>query len=105
MDGSMTGALTPPAYLSSHSRLRIKFTGSGSEYFRIWIVNVLLMLVTLGLYFPWAKVRRLRYFSGNTLIDGEPLGFHGDPKKMFKGFALVGVLFALYSVAGKFSST
>ena len=105
MDGSLTGALTPPTYLSSHSRLRIKFTGSGSEYFRIWIVNLLLMLVTLGLYFPWAKVRRLRYFCGNTLIDGEPLGFHGDPKKMFKGFALVGVLFALYSVAGKFSPT
>jgi uncharacterized membrane protein YjgN (DUF898 family) len=91
---------------SSHSRsnrLRIKFTGSGSEYFRIWIVNLLLMLVTLGLYFPWAKVRRMRYFYGNTVVDGEPLGFHGDPKKMFKGFVMVGVLFGLYSVAGNFS--
>lgn len=93
---------------SSHSRtnrLRIKFTGSGSEYFRIWIVNLLLMLLTLGLYFPWAKVRRMRYFYGNTVVDGEPLGFHGDPKKMFKGFVLVGLLFGLYSAAGKFSPT
>jgi uncharacterized membrane protein YjgN (DUF898 family) len=60
-------------------------------------------LVTLGIYFPWAKVRRMRYFYGNTIVDGEPLGFHGDPKKMFKGFVLVGVLFGLYSVAGNFS--
>ena len=29
--------------------LRIEFTGSGSEYFRIWIVNLLLILVTIGL--------------------------------------------------------
>jgi Bacterial protein of unknown function (DUF898) len=41
-------------------RLDVRFTGSGSEYFRIWIVNLLLMLVTLSLYYPWAKVRRLR---------------------------------------------
>jgi uncharacterized membrane protein YjgN (DUF898 family) len=90
---------------SASTQLHIRFTGSGSEYFRIWIVNLLLVLVTLGLYFPWAKVRRLRYFYGNTLVAGEPLGFHGNPKKMFKGFVLVGVLFGLYSVAGNFSPT
>jgi uncharacterized membrane protein YjgN (DUF898 family) len=82
--------------------LSVAFTGSGSEYFRIWIVNLLLTLVTLGLYYPWAKVRRLRYFHGNTLIGGEPLGFHADPKKMLKGYLLVTVLLVLYSVAGHF---
>ena len=84
--------------------LPIEFTGSGSEYFRIWIVNLLLMFVTLGIYYPWAKVRRLRYFHANTLVGGEPLGFHADPKKMLKGYFLVGVLFALYSAAGSFSA-
>lgn len=82
--------------------LAIAFTGSGSEYFRIWIVNLLLTLVTLGIYYPWAKVRRLRYFHGNTLVGGKPLGFHADPKKMLKGYVLVGLLLALYSVAGHF---
>lgn len=85
-------------------RLKIRFTGSGSEYFRIWIVNLLLMLLTLGVYYPWAKVRRLRYFHGNTLVDGAPLDFHGKPIKMLKGYLLVGLLFALYSAAGKFSA-
>ena len=41
---------------------RLGFTASGSEYFRIWIVNLLLTLGTLGLYYPWARVRKLRYF-------------------------------------------
>ena len=83
--------------------LDVRFTGSGSEYFRIWIVNLLLMLVTLSLYYPWAKVRRLRYFMGNTLVDGQPLDFHGKPLKMLRGYLLVGALLVLYSVAGKFS--
>jgi uncharacterized membrane protein YjgN (DUF898 family) len=85
--------------------LRLQFTGSGSEYFRIWIVNLLLTLVTLGLYYPWAKVRRLRYFFGNTLVDGDPLDFHGNPKTMLRGYLLVVLMFALYSLAGKLSAT
>jgi uncharacterized membrane protein YjgN (DUF898 family) len=86
-------------------QLSIKFTGSGSEYFRIWIVNLLLLMVTFGIYYPWAKVRRLRYFYGNTVVGGEPLGFHADPTKLLKGYLLVGLLFMLYSAAGKFSAT
>jgi uncharacterized membrane protein YjgN (DUF898 family) len=87
---------------SSHT-LPITFTGSGSEYFRIWIVNLLLTIVTLGLYFPWAKVRRLRYFYGNTLVGGHALDFHGEPKRMLRGFLLVGVMGILYGLAGKVS--
>jgi uncharacterized membrane protein YjgN (DUF898 family) len=96
-------AYAAPAAPQVH-RLKIEFTGSGSEYFRIWIVNLLLLLVTAGIYFPWAKVRRLRYFHGNTLVDGAPLDFHGNPVKMLKGYLLVGVMFALYSAAGSFST-
>lgn len=108
MHASETGQAATPEFKVQHSaskahQLDIRFTGSGSEYFRIWIVNLLLMLVTLGIYYPWAKVRRLRYFHGNTLVGNEPLDFHGDPKKMLKGYALVGVLLLLYSVAGEYS--
>ncbi len=110
MDSSVPGPVTPHVTdtLASEPQahhLPIKFTGSGSEYFRIWIVNLLLMLLSLSVYYPWAKVRRLRYFHGNTLIDGKPLDFHGAPKKMLKGYLLVGLLFGLYSLAGNFSPT
>lgn len=64
---------------------RIRFTASGSEYFRIWIVNLLLTLVTLTLCWPFARARRLKYFYGHTEVQGDALGFHGDPWKMFKG--------------------
>lgn len=77
----------------------IEFTGSGSEYFRIWTVNLLLILVTLGIYLPWAKVGKIKYFYGNTLIDGHALDFHGEPKKMLRGTVLVGIFFVLYAQA------
>jgi len=96
--------VVPPEEAATGERpLRIRFTGSGSEYFRIWIVNLLLSIVTLSLYRPWAKVRRLRYFYGNTLVDGHALDFHGNPLKMLRGYILVGVLLVCYSVAGRFS--
>lgn len=90
-------------FTSAQRMLTIRFTGSGSEYFRIWIVNLLLMLVTLGFYFPYAKVRRLRYFHANTLVDGQALGFHGDARKMMRGYLLMLLLALLYGVAGKVS--
>jgi uncharacterized membrane protein YjgN (DUF898 family) len=84
-------------------RLAVTFTGSGSEYFRIWIVNLLLTLLSLSLYYPFAKARRLAYFHGNTLVDGLPLGFHGNPRKMLRGHLLMLVLGAAYAVAIRFS--
>jgi len=84
-------------------RLDIEFTGSGSEYFRIWVVNLLLTLVTLGLYLPFAKARRLSYFYANTQVDGQALAFHGNPWRMFRGFVLLALLMLAYGVAGRFS--
>jgi uncharacterized membrane protein YjgN (DUF898 family) len=85
--------------------LRLRFVGSGSEYFRIWIVNLLLTLVTVGLYYPFAKVRRMRYFHNATEVGGAPLSFHADPWKMFRGYVLVVLMLAAYSGAGHFSAT
>jgi uncharacterized membrane protein YjgN (DUF898 family) len=64
---------------ASRVHIPFEFRGSGAEYFRIWIVNLLLTIVTLGIYSAWAKVRRLRYFYGNTYLDGHSFEFHGRP--------------------------
>jgi len=79
------------------------FTATGPAYFRIWIVNLLLSIVTLGFYSPWAKVRRLRYFYGNTLFDGSPFEFHGRPIALLKGRVIGLVLLIAYSQAAKVS--
>ena len=49
--------------------LRLRFDGSGSEYFRLWIIDTLLLLLTLGLYAPWAWQRRQHYFASRTRVE------------------------------------
>ena len=66
-----------------------EFTGSGFEYFRIWIVNILLTIVTLGIYSAWAKVRNKRYFYRNTRVAGSEFEYHAKPLQILKGRALV----------------
>lgn len=105
LDLEAASAAAPPPSPATPRVLEIRFTGSGSEYFRIWAVNLLLILVTLGLYLPFAKARRIRYFYANTLVDGQALSFHGDPWKMFRGFMLMLLLMAAYSGAGHLSPT
>ncbi|MEO6921280.1 MAG: YjgN family protein [Collimonas sp.] len=75
------------------------FTGRGSEYFRIWIVNILLSIVTLGIYSAWAKVRRTRYFYDNTSVAGSSFEYHGNPIAILKGRIIAAVLIGGYQVA------
>lgn len=70
-------------------RLDFTFTGKAGEYFGIWIVNLLLSIVTLGIYTAWAKVRRLRYFYGNTWLDGHNFEYHARPVRILIGRVIV----------------
>lgn len=88
---------------SADLRLPVRFTGSGSEYFRIWIVNVLLTIVTLGIYHPFAKARRLAYFHANTRVGDDALAFHGNPRRMLRGFLLVVLAWLVYVLAARWS--
>ncbi len=83
----------------------LQFTGSGGEYFRIWIVNLLLTIVTVGIYSAWAKVRKLQYFYRNTQLDGNVFDYHGKPLAILKGRAIALALVLFYNFAFKYSPT
>ena len=89
---------TQPDTRNDEGRHAFSFTGTGAEYFGIWIVNNFLSLITLGIYSPWATVRNRRYFYGNTLLAGHVFDFHGSPVAILKGrlIALI-LLLAIYS--------
>lgn len=72
--------------------LPLAFTGSVREYFRIWVVNTFLTLVTFGVFSAWAKVRKKRYLYSHTLVDGTPLRYLGRPIPILKGRALAACL-------------
>jgi uncharacterized membrane protein YjgN (DUF898 family) len=81
------------------------FSGTGGEYFRIWIVNLLLSIVTLGIYSAWAKVRRTKYFYGNTNVAGSSFEYHGNPIAILKGRFVALMMIIAYNLALKSSGT
>ena len=81
--------LTPKEY-------EFDFTGSGSEYFRIWIVNILLTILTLGIYSAWAKVRTKRYFYGNTHLAQSSFDYLANPITILKGRLIAMALLIIF---------
>ncbi|PTY00685.1 YjgN family protein [Opitutus sp. ER46] len=76
------------------------FHGRASEYFRIWIVNALLTLLTCGVFLPWAKVRKRRYLRGATELLGHRFDYRADPRRLLIGHAIMAVFFLGYSLFG-----
>jgi len=82
--------------------LPFEFEGRTGEYFRIWIVNVMLSILTLGIYSAWAKVRTKRYFYGNTLVDGSSFDYHAKPVAILKGRLIAVAALAIYYLSLQF---
>ena len=74
---------------------RLSFKGKGGDLFVVLIVNWLLTMLTLGIYYPWAKVRRLSWYYENTEMDSHPFHFHGTGREMFIGFIKAVAILAL----------
>ena len=78
------------------SVIPFKFSGRAAEYFKIWIVNLILSILSLGIYSAWAKVRTLRYFYGNTSLDNSVFEYHATPWTILKGRLLAVIALILY---------
>ncbi len=81
----------------------IDFNGKGGDLLVIMLLNWVFTTFTLGLYYPWARVNKLKFMYGNTLLNNTPFIFHGTGKELFKGFvkffALVIVIYGFYFYA------
>ena len=86
---------------SSHAiaRHHLEFEGSGHEYFKVWLVNVVLTVLTLGFYTPFARRRTASYFYNHTVVADSPLEFTGSIKRMLVGFLVVTTAYAMYELA------
>ncbi|WP_282131670.1 YjgN family protein [Pseudoalteromonas aliena] len=81
---------------------KVQFSGKGAEFFGIWIVNILLSVITLGIYSAWAKVRTYRYFYGHTRIDGHSFDYLATPIQILKGRILAVIVFFVYTFTTSF---
>jgi len=61
------------------------FYGSGGTLFGIYLRNILLTLITLGVYYFWAKNRTRTYLVTQCEFEGDRFAWHGTGKELFKG--------------------
>jgi uncharacterized membrane protein YjgN (DUF898 family) len=79
-----------------------EFNGEGFEYFKIWIVNILLTILTLGIYSAWAKVRNKRYFYSNLCLEGHNFEYLADPITILKGRIIAVIVLVIYIGVSQF---
>jgi len=76
-----------------------KFDGKGWPLFKLYISNLLLTILTLGIYYFWAKVKTKKFFYNHTVFQNGRFDYHVTGKEKFiaflKGVLVVGVLYGV----------
>lgn len=74
---------------------RFTYDGRLGELYGIFFVNLLLTLVTLGIYRFWGKTRIRRYVWSHVSFQQERFEYTGTGGELFKGFLVVVVFLLL----------
>jgi uncharacterized membrane protein YjgN (DUF898 family) len=79
---------------------RITYDGVTGRVYKIWLLNLFMKIITIGIYSFWGKVRLRKYLAGSFSIAGDRFEYTGTGKEMFIGFIkallILGVLIASY---------
>lgn len=72
-----------------------QFEGNWRDFAPIAFTNLLLTIVTLGVYMFWARTRERRYLWGNTRFIDDRLEWTGTGLELFIGYLLALLVFVL----------
>jgi uncharacterized membrane protein YjgN (DUF898 family) len=78
--------------------LTLGFNGQALDYLLIILKTTLLTIVTLGIYYPWARAERLRFLFNHTKLGSHAFSFTGNGKEIaigyLKGLVIFGSIYA-----------
>jgi uncharacterized membrane protein YjgN (DUF898 family) len=94
-DASTEPPARPPveSYSGSAPRDRLIENGRFGELFVLFIINILLGIITIGIYRFWGKTRIRKYIWSRTSFRGEHFEYSGTGLELFIGFLFAFVLF------------
>ena len=72
-----------------------QFHGNWGGFFKIAIMNLLLTIITLGLYRFWATTREREYLWSQTQFIDERLEWTGTGMELFIGALMVSILLGI----------
>jgi uncharacterized membrane protein YjgN (DUF898 family) len=65
---------------------QLVYDAKDGQLFRIWFVNLLLKIVTFGIYGFWGKTRLRRYIASSFSLLNDRFEYTGTGGELFKGF-------------------
>jgi len=80
----------------SPSVYRFAFHGTGGSFFLIFLKNILLTMVTLGVYLAWAKTERRQYVWNNARFHDHHFRYTGTGIELFKGYLVVAAAYVAF---------
>lgn len=95
--GSVESLSTTP---SATEPYRFRFHGDGLSFFLLLLKNLILTLITFGIYTPWARTERRRYIWSNLEIHGQRLQYVGTGNELFLGYVRVLGIYVLALLIG-----
>lgn len=76
---------------------RLRYDGRTGSIYRIWLLNIFLSVITLGIYSFWGKTRMRRYLTGSFSMAHDHFEYTGNGKELFIGFLKVAPVFIVVS--------
>lgn len=70
------------------------FYGKGSSFFIICLVNVILSMITCGIFLPWAFVRSRRYLYESMELNGARFNYHASGGSIFISWLVISIIIA-----------
>jgi uncharacterized membrane protein YjgN (DUF898 family) len=70
----------------------LRYDGKVGQLYGIFLLNILLTLVTLGIFRFWAMARVRRYLWSRLQFQGRRLEYTGTGGELFLGFLLAGLI-------------
>jgi uncharacterized membrane protein YjgN (DUF898 family) len=64
----------------------LEYDGQTGTIYKIWIINFLLRVITMGIYTFWAKVKVRKYVSSSFSLGGDRFEYTGTGGELFRGF-------------------
>ncbi|HWA48354.1 MAG TPA: YjgN family protein [Dongiaceae bacterium] len=94
------GLVAAPAWSGADQPVqKLEYDGRIGSLYGIFIKNILLGLITLGIYRFWGKTNLRRYVWSHVSLQGQRFEYTGTGGELFIGFLIVFVFYILIFVA------
>lgn len=75
------------------------FRADNKDFWKLEIHNLVLTVLTLGIYGAWAAVKRRKYLAEHTYLDGANFEYTADPKVILRSRIAMAGVYVLASVS------